>query len=90
LTAQGLIFEHQRNELAAGREKRMCDVGSLIAEHHEVVHFEKIAAGDTRNIGRGAGLLVHYSPFLRPPMGAVIGVAALLQIGAVTYIVCHP
>ena len=40
---------HQRRELAAARKERAADGDGVIAEHHEVVHLEEIAARDAND-----------------------------------------
>ena len=38
--------EHQRREFAFTREVRTADPWCVVSEHHEVIHIQKIAAGD--------------------------------------------
>ena len=41
--------EHQRSKFVAGREERGCNCRRVIPVHGEVVHLEKIAAGDAKH-----------------------------------------
>ncbi|MNY08081.1 hypothetical protein D3C86_1409140 [compost metagenome] len=53
--AEGGQREHQRGEFVAAREERTGDGGGVEAVHHEIVHFEEVAADDAEH-GTGAVL----------------------------------
>ena len=42
--------QHERREVAAGGKVRLRDVRRVIAVHDEVVHLEKVAAGNAHDV----------------------------------------
>ncbi|MNT02152.1 hypothetical protein D3C72_1366400 [compost metagenome] len=47
--AEGGERQHQRGKLIAAREERSGDGGGVEAVHHEVIHFEEVAADDAEH-----------------------------------------
>jgi hypothetical protein len=55
--AEGHEREHQRTEGIIAGEKCVADGGSVITKHHEVVHLQKVSAGDADH-GPNSGLAI--------------------------------
>jgi len=47
--AEGHQRKHERTESTIAGEKGFPDGGGIVAEHHEVVHLQKISTGDADN-----------------------------------------
>jgi hypothetical protein len=72
----GQRLEQSAERTLAG-EIRIPDGGGKIAEHHEVVHFEEVAAGDADDIARlargmgGRRRVAHRGRSIRWPFGCL-------------------